>query len=124
MEKFEGGTKHFRSLIVGAGGGGTGPLVYAAQQGLLDSLLDSGLAIIDRQCQMGRGSIGQYVIQSDTAGGTLLECLAFEPAKKVFTGTAQSEVKQAIRTAPQQLGAVAVDRRLHGRVGQRLATLH
>jgi hypothetical protein len=96
LEKFEGGTKHFRSLIVGAGGGGTGPLVYAAQRGLLNSLLDSGLVIIDRQCQMGRGSIGQYVIQSDTAGGTLLECLAFEPAKKIFTGTAQSEVKRAI----------------------------
>ncbi len=96
LEKFKGGTKVFRTLIIGAGGGGTGPLVYAAQKGLLDGLLDSGVAVIDRQCQMGRGSIGQYVIQSDTAGGTLLECLDSVPAKKVFVRTAQSKIKQAI----------------------------
>jgi hypothetical protein len=96
VEKFNGETKFFRALIVGAGGGGTGPLVYAAQKGLLDTLLDSGLAIVDRQCQMGRGTIGQYVIQSDTAGGTLLECLEPAPAKKVFVRTAQSRARQMV----------------------------
>jgi hypothetical protein len=70
--------------------------VYAAQKGLLDALLDSGLAIVDRQCQMGSGTIGQYVIQSDTAGGTLLECLEPAPAKKVFVRTAQSRAKQMV----------------------------
>ena len=96
LEKFNSGTKTFRTLIIGAGGGGTGPLVYAAQKGLLDGLLDSGVAVIDRQCFMGRGTIGQYVIQSDTAGGTLLECLDPAPAKRVFVNTAQSMVKQAV----------------------------
>ena len=96
MDKFNGTTKTFRTLIIGAGGGGTGPLVYAAQKGQLDGLLDSGLAIIDRQSSMGRGSIGQYVIQSDTAGGTLLECLDPAPAKKIFVNTARSKAKQVI----------------------------
>ena len=96
MNKFNGGMKTFRTLIIGAGGGGTGPLVYAAQKGLLDQLLDGGIAIVDRQCCMGRGTIGQYVIQSDTAGGTLLECLNSPSAKKVFRQTAQSAVKQAV----------------------------
>ena len=94
--RFQGQTRHFNTLIVGAGGGGTGPLVYAAQQGQLDSLLDQGLAIVDRQSQMGRGTIGRYVIQSDTAGGTLLECLEPEPARKVFAGVIQSPIKQQV----------------------------
>ena len=94
--QFNGQTRHFKTLIVGGGGGGTGPLVYAAQKGLLDTLLDQGLAIVDRQCQMGRGTIGRYVIQSDTAGGTLLECLDSEPAQKVFASVIQSPVRHEV----------------------------
>ena len=93
---FKGSTRRFKALIVGAGGGGTGPLVYAAQKGVLDTLLGNGLAIVDRQCQMGRGTIGRYVIQSDTAGGTLLECLDSEPAQKIFASVIQSPVKQEV----------------------------
>ena len=83
-------------MIIGSGGGGTGPLVYAAQTGQLGTLLDNGLAIVDRQCQMGRGTIGRYVIQSDTAGGTLLECLESESAQKIFASVIQSPVKQDV----------------------------
>lgn len=65
----------YRALILGAGPAGTGPLVCALQQGRLGQLLDSPIAIVDRGPHMGRGTIGQYSINSDTLGGTFLECL-------------------------------------------------
>jgi hypothetical protein len=65
----------YRALIIGAGPAGTGPLVCALQQGRLGQLLDSPIAIVDRGPHMGRGTIGQYSINSDTLGGTFLECL-------------------------------------------------
>jgi hypothetical protein len=65
----------YRALILGAGPAGTGPLVCALQQGRLGQLLDSPIAIVERGPHMGRGTIGQYSINSDTLGGTFLECL-------------------------------------------------
>jgi hypothetical protein len=65
----------YRTLIVGAGPAGTGPLVGALQREQLELLLDAPIAIVDLSSTMGRGLIGQYVINSDTVGSTLLECL-------------------------------------------------
>jgi len=41
------------SLILGAGPGGTGPLVWAAQNGLLNDWLASGVTIFDRRETIG-----------------------------------------------------------------------
>jgi hypothetical protein len=63
------------ALFLGAGPAGIGPLVNAQQRGLLPRLLDTGVAVVDRGDRMGPGTIGQHLINSDTAGGTFLECL-------------------------------------------------
>lgn len=62
------------TLIIGGGPGGLGPLIAAAQQGLLPSWLDRGLVIIDRQDSLG-GTLGRYGINSDSLGGAYLEYL-------------------------------------------------
>lgn len=62
------------TLIVGAGPGGTGPLVWAAQQDRLRFWLDQGIAVLDRADSMG-GTIGRYIINSDSLGATYLECI-------------------------------------------------
>ncbi len=67
--------------ILGAGPGGTGPLICAAKTGLLPKLLDTGVGLFDKGAQPGAGSIGKYAINSDTVGGTFLECLADQGAE-------------------------------------------
>ncbi len=67
--------RQFTTVILGAGPAGTGPLVCAHQRGDLERLLDTGILIVDKSAHMGRGSIGQYGINSDTYTDTLLECL-------------------------------------------------
>lgn len=62
------------TIIIGGGPGGLGPLIWAAQQGLLPSWLDRGLAIVDRADSLG-GTLGRYGINSDSLGGSYLECL-------------------------------------------------
>jgi hypothetical protein len=64
----------FETLILGAGGAGTGPIIWAARHGQLGEWLEAGVAIVDRRGSMG-GTIGQYVLNADTLGGTFLECL-------------------------------------------------
>ena len=62
------------SIIVGGGPGGLGPLIWAAQHGLLARWLDQGIAIVDRQERLG-GGLGRYAINSDSLGGSYLEFL-------------------------------------------------
>jgi hypothetical protein len=65
------------SVIIGGGPGGLGPLVWAAQHGRLPDWLDEGVAIVERSGRLG-GSLGRYGINSDSLGGSYLECLAPE----------------------------------------------
>jgi hypothetical protein len=62
------------SIIVGGGPGGLGPLIWAAQHGLLANWLDQGITIVDRQERLG-GGLGRYAINSDSLGGSYLEFL-------------------------------------------------
>lgn len=62
------------TIILGSGPGGTGPLIWAAQAGFLEAWLDQGIVLVEGQPQLG-GTLGQYAINSDTLGGTYLECL-------------------------------------------------
>jgi hypothetical protein len=71
------------TMIVGAGPGGTGPLIWAAQHGKLNDWLEQGVLVLDRSEQMG-GTIGRYIINSDSLGGVYLECLQTLPGKATF----------------------------------------
>ncbi len=71
------------SLIVGAGPGGMGPLVWAAQQGLLKDWLRSGVALFDRRKAIG-GTLGRYTINSDSLGAAYLECLDAPAGQNFF----------------------------------------
>ncbi|HLI13669.1 MAG TPA: hypothetical protein VKY65_18910 [Alphaproteobacteria bacterium] len=68
---------------MGAGPGGTGPLVWAAQNGKLASWLAAGVTILDRSPSMG-GSLGRYIVNSDSLGSSYLECLDALPARELF----------------------------------------
>lgn len=85
----------FQTLILGAGPAGTGPLVNAMQRGTLSALLDTGVCIVDRGTDMGRGSIGQYIINSDTFCNTFLECLEHAPSR-IVDRIAASDAKRAM----------------------------
>lgn len=61
-------------IFAGAGPGGLGPLVCAAQQGRLEALLDRGIVILDRAPAIGCGAIGRYALNADSAGTSFLEC--------------------------------------------------
>ena len=65
----------YRTVFIGAGPAGIGPLVCAVQKGTFAQLLDSDIAVLDATNIIGRGAIGQYVINSDTLSNTFLECL-------------------------------------------------
>ena len=61
-------------VVIGGGPGGLGPLLWAAQHGLLPAWLDRGVAVVDRQSFLG-GTLGRFGIHSDSLGGSYLECL-------------------------------------------------
>lgn len=62
------------SVIIGGGPGGLGPVLWAAQRGLLPGWLDRGVAVVERQPHLG-GTLGRFGIKSDSLGGSYLECL-------------------------------------------------
>ncbi len=62
------------SLIIGGGPGGLGPLLWAAQAGVLPEWFARGVLIVDRQHALG-GTLGRYAINSDSLGGAYLEFL-------------------------------------------------
>jgi hypothetical protein len=71
------------SLVIGAGPGGTGPLLWAAQHGYLAQWLDDGVTLIERGRSIG-GTIGRYIINSDSLGAAYLECLDAPPARALL----------------------------------------
>jgi len=60
--------------ILGGGPGGIGPLVRAARIGKLNALLQLGVAIFDKQTadKYGNGSLGSYVISSNTSASAFV----------------------------------------------------
>ena len=51
------------SVIIGGGPGGLGPILWAAQHGLLPQWLDRGVAVVERQAHLG-GTLGRFGINS------------------------------------------------------------
>jgi len=85
----------FQNVIIGAGPGGTGPLVCAARRGQLDELLQRGLAIVDRRAALGNMVLGEYAIPSNSLGRAFLECLD-DPCPEVLLPLRDSPQAQAI----------------------------
>lgn len=109
----------FGSLILGAGPGGMGPLIWAAQNGKLHSWLKDGVGIVDRSASMG-GTLGRYVINSDSLGAAYLECLDAPPARELFMPLRGDPVTRELEPMRQGLPPLElVDRYLH-RLGDRL----
>src|SRR5687768_4867642 len=101
------------SLILGAGPGGTGPLVWAAQNGLLNDWLASGVTIFDRREKIG-GTLGRYIINSDSLGTAYLECLDAPAARELFAPMRDEPV--TLEMEPYRYGLPPlnlVDRYLH-----------
>ncbi|HUA53679.1 MAG TPA: hypothetical protein VMB81_16020 [Candidatus Sulfotelmatobacter sp.] len=71
------------TLILGGGPGGTGPLIWAAQSGVLPDWLAAGVTVIDAGGALG-GTLGRYIINSDSLGGVYLECLCTPTARTLF----------------------------------------
>ena len=71
------------TLILGGGPGGMGPLIHAAGTGALDSWLEAGVMLVERGETL-RGTLGRYLINSDSLGGAYLECLQSPHAQGVF----------------------------------------
>ncbi|MBN9087483.1 MAG: hypothetical protein J0J01_11290 [Reyranella sp.] len=63
------------TVIIGGGPGGLGPLLWAAQNDRLPGWLEKGVILLERGGRLG-GSLGRYGINSDSLGGSYLECLA------------------------------------------------
>ena len=64
------------TLIVGGGPAGLAPLLAAGRLGLLDRLLADGVAVVEGGAELGRGSIGDYAIGSDSSAQTFASALA------------------------------------------------
>src|SRR5258708_11706374 len=73
----------YSSVVVGGGPGGMGPLLWAAQRGLLDAWLERGVALVERTGRLG-GTLGRYGICSDSLGSSYLECLEAEALSPSF----------------------------------------
>src|SRR5258708_36689850 len=73
----------FSSVVVGGGPGGMGPLLWAAQYGLLDAWLKQGVALVERSGRLA-GPPGRSGISSGSLGGTYLAFLAAEALAPSF----------------------------------------
>ncbi|HET6243817.1 MAG: FAD-dependent oxidoreductase [Bacteroidetes bacterium] len=68
-------TLKFKTVIIGAGPAGTGIIFNAIRKGKLKELLEGGLAFIESTGNFASGTIGKYLVNSDSNGGVFLECL-------------------------------------------------
>lgn len=64
----------FETILLGAGPGGTGPLVWAAGQNRLQDWMSAGFAIVDQADCMG-GTLGAYQLHANSLADSFLECL-------------------------------------------------
>ncbi len=83
------------TVILGGGPGGTGPLVWAAQNNRLNSWLSAGVAIVEREDGIG-GTIGRYALNSDSLGSSYLECLDAPAARELFARLRTDEVTREL----------------------------
>jgi hypothetical protein len=87
--------KSFEVAFVGAGPAGIGPLVHAAGAGQLADFLERGIGVFEGSASFGAGSVGRYLINSNSRAGIFLECMRDDKAKH-FPRAAGSEIASKI----------------------------
>lgn len=65
----------FKTLVIGSGPAGTGLLYNELRKNKLSELMSQGICFLEKSETFGAGSIGKYIINSDTAGNVFLESL-------------------------------------------------
>ncbi|MGA3222409.1 MAG: FAD-dependent oxidoreductase [Acidobacteriaceae bacterium] len=70
-------------VIVGGGPAGMAPLLAAHRRGRLADLLKEGVTVVEQSGVIGEGSIGRWVINSDSTGFTFADCLAGPPGSEL-----------------------------------------
>lgn len=110
----------FETMILGAGPAGTGPLIWAAANGVLNAWLDRAVAVIDRAACMG-GTVGRYAINGDTLGGTFLECLDGADPAPWLVALRGDPVAQALERYRLALPPLALVGRFLALLGEALA---
>lgn len=108
------------SIIVGGGPGGLGPLLWAAQHGRLAAWLDEGVAVIERTGRLG-GSLGRYGINSDSLGGSYLECLQPEVIPGALRRVRDEDVTQEMTLYRDAFPPLPLVDRYMARIGQAVA---
>lgn len=65
----------YKTVIIGGGPGGTGPLLSAVRLNMLKEFSNGGLAVIEKGNVLVRGQLASYKINSDTLANVFFECL-------------------------------------------------
>lgn len=116
------GRPAFETVILGGGPAGTGPLVWAAQNGRLGPWLDRGVAVVERDT--GGGSLGQYALNADSPGRSFLECLDGPDCEPALTEVRHDPVAHEMegwRTGHPPLELVdRFERRVHAAISAQI----
>src|SRR5260370_37665795 len=110
----------YSSVVVGGGPGGMGPLLWAAQNGLLDAWLEQGVALVERSGPLG-GTPGRFGICSDSLGGSYLECLETEALAPSFHHLRLDPAALETQRYPGGFGPLPLVDRYMGQIGHALA---
>src|SRR5262245_5524431 len=110
----------YTAVVVGGGPGGLGPLLWAAQNGVLDSWLEQGVALVERTGRLG-GTLGRYGICSDSLGGSYLECLEAEALAPSFHPLRGHPVTLEMQRYRQSFPPLPLVDRYMAEVGQAMA---
>ena len=108
------------TMILGAGPGGTGPLIWAAGAGRLHPWLERGVAVIDQHDRMG-GTVGRYALNADTLGGTFLECLDGVGRNDGIAALRNDPMTRVLAEYRERLPPLALVGRFLDRLGDALA---
>ncbi|HYC65258.1 MAG TPA: hypothetical protein VEC14_11055 [Reyranellaceae bacterium] len=110
------------TVFLGGGPGGLGPLIWAAQQGTLPQWLAGGVAIIDRQPELG-GTLGRYGINADSLGGSFLECLYSPALPEPIARLRDDPVTAELERYRDGFSPLALVDRFSRRLGRSIASL-
>lgn len=110
------------TIIVGGGPGGLGPLLWAAQRGCLEAWLDRGVALVEQSGRLG-GNLGRYGINSDSLGGSYLECLESASLPPALLRLRHDPLVEEMRLHRDGFPPLPLVDRYLGRIGQAVASM-
>lgn len=84
---------NYNLIIIGGGPAGTGILFKALKDNSFDSLLDKGLAIVEKSCELMIGNLSKYHVNSDTLSSVFLECIEGDTVKKINAKSLNKEIE-------------------------------